>query len=103
MATVEVGSDVVEIGHRRDVDPGARNGDNEIGPTETQAFDPDDALIGECGASIQEITHDRAFAGPDVTAVNVRCTVETRDRAHIDELFAKLHTAGFRLERAGIA
>lgn len=57
-------------------------------------------VIGECGASIQEITHDRAFAGPDVTAVNVRCTVETRDRAHIDELFAKLNAAGFRLERA---
>jgi threonine dehydratase len=53
-------------------------------------------VIGECGASIQEISHDRAFAGPDVTAVNVRCTVETRDRAHIDELFAKLTAAGFR-------
>jgi threonine dehydratase len=57
-------------------------------------------VIGDCGASIQEITHDRAFAGPDVTAVNVRCTVETRDRAHIDELFAKLTAAGFRHERA---
>ena len=56
-------------------------------------------VIGECGASIQEISHDRAFAGPDVTAVNVRCIVETRDRAHIDELFAKVTDAGFHLER----
>jgi threonine dehydratase len=57
-------------------------------------------VIGDCGASIQEISHDRAFAGPDVTAVNVRCTVETRDRAHIDELFAELQAAGIRYWRA---
>lgn len=57
-------------------------------------------VIGDCGASIQEITHDRAFAGPDVTAVNVRCLVETRSRAHIDALFAKLTAAGIRHGRA---
>jgi threonine dehydratase len=50
--------------------------------------------IAAAGASIQEITHDRAFCGPDVTAVNVLCTVETADRSHIDELFRQLRQAG---------
>lgn len=39
-------------------------------------------VIAEAGASIKDITHDRAFSGPDVSAVRVICTVETRDRAH---------------------
>jgi threonine dehydratase len=48
------------------------------------------SIIAEVGASIKEITHDRAFGSADVTAVNVLCTVETRDQAHIEELYRKL-------------
>src|SRR6185436_15574809 len=40
-------------------------------------------LIAQTGASIKEVAHDRAFSGPDVTAVNVLCAVETADREHI--------------------
>ena len=47
-------------------------------------------LLAECGASVHEITHDRAFAGPNVAAVNVLCTVETRDHQHQQELFEML-------------
>jgi threonine dehydratase len=54
--------------------------------------------IAAVGASIKEITHDRAFCGPDVTAVNVRCTVETADRAHIAELYSQLRDAGVHIE-----
>ncbi len=43
-------------------------------------------VIAETGASIKDITHDRAFSGPDVSAVRAICTVETRDRAHGAEL-----------------
>ncbi|HEV3417671.1 MAG TPA: pyridoxal-phosphate dependent enzyme, partial [Pirellulales bacterium] len=50
--------------------------------------------IAAAGASIQEITHDRAFCGPDVTAVNVLCTVETADRDHIGKLYRQLRQAG---------
>ena len=57
-------------------------------------------LIAEAGASVKEITHDRAFAGPDVTAVNVLCTVETSSHEHIRELFAKLHAAGIECFRS---
>ena len=51
------------------------------------------ALIADAGASIKEVTHDRAFSGPNVAAVNVLCTVETRDHAHIDELYQALSAA----------
>jgi threonine dehydratase len=52
------------------------------------------SLIAEVGASIHEVTHDRAFSGSDVTAVNVLCTVETHDREHITELYRKLKESG---------
>ena len=34
-------------------------------------------LIASTGASIKEIVHDRAFSGPDLSAVRVVCVVET--------------------------
>jgi threonine dehydratase len=52
-------------------------------------------LIAELGASIIEITHDRAFSSEDITTVNVHCIVETRDSAHIAELRARLEAEGF--------
>ena len=52
-------------------------------------------VIGACGASIKDIDHDRAFSGPDVSAVNAVCTVETRDQAHIRELHRALRKNGF--------
>ena len=51
-------------------------------------------LIAASGASIQEVMHDRAFSGPNVAAVNVLCTVETRDAAHVAELYRALTAAG---------
>lgn len=56
-------------------------------------------LIAEVGATIQEVTHDRAFSGSDVTAVNVLCTVGTRDREHIEALFQKLASHGIMFRR----
>jgi len=52
-------------------------------------------IIGEAGASIRDIAHDRAFSGPDVSAVLAVCTVETRDHAHIRALHRTLKKAGF--------
>ena len=48
------------------------------------------AQIASTGASIKQVLHDRAFAGSDVSAVHVLCTVETRNRQHLDELRARL-------------
>jgi threonine dehydratase len=53
-------------------------------------------VIASCGASINQVSHDRAFSGPDVSATHVTCTVETRDRKHIAELHRALRRAGFR-------
>jgi threonine dehydratase len=54
-------------------------------------------VIASAGASIKDIAHDRAFSGPDVSAVNAVCTVETRDRAHITALHRALKKNGFSL------
>ena len=53
-------------------------------------------VIASCGASVNQVDHDRAFSGPDVTATHVMCTVETRDRDHVAELHRALRKAGFR-------
>lgn len=53
--------------------------------------------IASTGASVKEITHDRAFSGPDVAAVNCLCTVETRDRAHMQELMDTLRKSGIAI------
>jgi threonine dehydratase len=52
-------------------------------------------VIASCGASIKDIEHDRAFSGADVSAVNVVCTVETRDRSHVAALHRALRKHGF--------
>jgi threonine dehydratase len=52
------------------------------------------AQIASTGASIKQVVHDRAFASPDVSAVNVLCTVETRNHQHLAELRALLKSRG---------
>jgi threonine dehydratase len=53
-------------------------------------------LIAEVDASIIDIAHDRTFAGLDFSEVNVLCTVETRDHAHVTELFELLEHHNIR-------
>jgi threonine dehydratase len=50
------------------------------------------SIIAAAGASVQQITHDRIFSGPDVSSVRVVCDVETRDRQHLAELLSALAT-----------
>ncbi len=54
-------------------------------------------LIASTGASIKEIVHDRAFSGPDLSAVRVICVVETTGHAHVKELHAALAAAGMQV------
>jgi threonine dehydratase len=54
-------------------------------------------LIASTGASIKDIVHDRAFSGPDVSAVRVVCVVETTDHQHIERLLAVLRGAGIQI------
>src|SRR6476659_3835979 len=54
--------------------------------------------IASTGASIKQVVHDRAFASSDISAVNVLCTVETRDRKHLEELLTHLGNHGVKLQ-----
>jgi threonine dehydratase len=54
------------------------------------------AQIASTGASIKQVVHDRAFASPDISAVNVLCTVETRNHQHLAELRALLKSRGVK-------
>lgn len=53
--------------------------------------------IASTGASVKQIVHDRAFASTDVSAVNVLCTVETRNHQHLAELRALLKSRGIEI------
>ena len=54
-------------------------------------------VIASTGASIKEIVHDRAFAGPDLSAVRVVCVVETTGRDHVVELHRALAQASLQV------
>jgi len=52
-------------------------------------------LLAETGASILEISHDRAFSSDDITTVSVHCVIETRDSQHIAAVRERLAGGGF--------
>ncbi|HLX27066.1 MAG TPA: threonine ammonia-lyase [Casimicrobiaceae bacterium] len=54
-------------------------------------------IIASTGASIKEIVHDRAFAGPDLSEVRVVCIVETTGHDHVAELHRALANANVRI------
>jgi len=54
-------------------------------------------VIASTGASIKEIVHDRAFAGPDLSAVRVVCVVETTGHDHIQALHRALGGANVKI------
>jgi threonine dehydratase len=58
------------------------------------------SIVAQTGASIQQITHDRVFSGPDVSSVRVVCDVETHDRQHIEQLMAALVAGGISVRQA---
>jgi len=54
-------------------------------------------VIASAGASIKEIVHDRAFSGPDLSAVRVVCVVETTGHDHVAALHRAVADAGVRI------
>jgi threonine dehydratase len=57
--------------------------------------------IASTGASIKEVTHDRAFSPADINRVNVVCIIETRDFDHLREVQTALTSAGISFESNG--
>ncbi len=51
-------------------------------------------LIAATGASIKDVTHDRSFGPDDVAMTGVVVVVETRNRAHIDEVQRAIGAGG---------
>jgi threonine dehydratase len=55
-------------------------------------------LLGEAGANIVEVSHQRTFSDLPAKGTLLEVVIETRDRAHLDETVARLRQAGFEVE-----
>ena len=55
-------------------------------------------LLGEVGANIVEVYHQRVFSDLPAKGALLEVVIETRDRAHLDETVGKLRTAGMEVE-----
>ena len=55
-------------------------------------------LLGEAGANIVEVTHQRIFSDLPAKAALLDLVIETRDREHRQETVDKLRAAGFEVE-----
>ena len=51
-------------------------------------------LVGEAGASVKEVHHDRSFGPADVGRVDILLVLETNDRAHARRVQEALRSAG---------
>ncbi len=55
-------------------------------------------LLGEVGANIVEVYHQRIFSDLPAKAALLELVIETRDRDHLNETVASLKRAGFEVE-----
>ena len=56
------------------------------------------AVIGEAGANIVEVVHNRVFTDMPAKSAQARLVIETRDRAHLDDTVARIRAAGMGVE-----
>ena len=59
------------------------------------------AVIGERGANIVEVSHHRLFDDVSIKSAVLDLSVETRGRAHVDEIVAALRAAGYAVHVRG--
>jgi len=55
-------------------------------------------LIGEAGANIVEVSHQRVFSGLPAKGTLLDVVIETRDRAHLDATVAHIRAAGLTVD-----
>jgi len=53
-------------------------------------------LLAEAGANIIEVSHQRTFSDLPAKATLLELVIETRDRAHLDDVLARLSAEGFQ-------
>lgn len=58
-------------------------------------------LVADAGANVQEISHQRAFTPLAAQNVEIELVLQTRDRAHIKELLARLQREGLEARWLG--
>ncbi|MEO7008726.1 MAG: threonine ammonia-lyase [Caldimonas sp.] len=58
-------------------------------------------LLGQLGANIDEVQHQRAFTSLSVERVQVEVVVQTRGVAHIEKILEAMRGHGYRAERIG--
>ena len=56
------------------------------------------AVVGEAGANIDEVHHQRAFSSLSAQSVEVELVLQTRNPAHVSEVVAQLRAAGFEAD-----
>jgi threonine dehydratase len=56
------------------------------------------AVVGEAGANIDEVHHQRAFSTLSAQNVEVELVLQTRNREHVLEVMARLEAAGFQAQ-----
>jgi threonine dehydratase len=54
------------------------------------------ALLAEAGANIVEVSHQRTFSILPAKGTLLELVIETRDRAHLDDVMARLCASGFK-------
>jgi threonine dehydratase len=54
------------------------------------------SLLAEVGANIVEVSHQRTFSDLPAKGTLLELVIETRDRAHLDDVLSKLGAAGFK-------
>ncbi|MBU6462694.1 MAG: threonine ammonia-lyase [Bradyrhizobium sp.] len=54
------------------------------------------ALLAEAGANIVEVSHQRTFSVLPAKGTLLELVIETRDRAHLDDVMARLGASGFK-------
>jgi threonine dehydratase len=54
-------------------------------------------LLAEASANIIEVSHQRTFSDLPAKATLLELVIETRDRAHLDDVLARLGASGFKV------
>src|SRR5690606_26557553 len=55
-------------------------------------------LVGDAGANIIEVVHQRVFTDLPAKGTLLRMVIETRDRAHLEDTLTRIRAAGFSAE-----
>jgi threonine dehydratase len=59
------------------------------------------AIVGEAGANIIEVVHDRMLTDLPAKGAELRVTMETRDKAHAEAICQAVRDAGYAVRVLG--